>query len=310
MLRTCGLSAIDKSERDRHVKCIPSGAAMITLLHISDLHFGSPYVPKVGEALLGKVPQINPDVIAISGDLTQRAKPREFEAAREFIDILPDVPKVVVPGNHDVPLFRVLERLRSPYGLYQQYIARELNQVTQVEGAVIVALDSTSPLTNITNGRIHREQLEFCRKHLESVPEGVAKIIVAHHHFAPAPDYERDQTLPKARRAMDCFLDLGVDLILGGHLHRAYIGNSLDIYPKAKRGHGIVIVQCGTSTSRRGRGKERLKNSFNVINISDEMLWVTHYMYFDDVNDFGPLSRHTFPRAGNRFVEPEPNKVP
>jgi len=276
---------------------------MLTLLHLSDLHFGPPYLERVGAALMRQAHQLNPDLIVVSGDFTQRAKAEQFAAARAYLDELPDVPQVVVPGNHDVPLYRIFERFLSPHKLYQRYICSELNQVIQVNGAKIVALDSTSPRRAIVNGRIHTDQLEFCRQHLASVPEECGKIIVAHHHFAPAPDYERDQTMPKARRALDCFIELGVDLILGGHLHRAYIGNSLDIYPKAKKGHGIVIVQSGTSTSRRGRGKERERNSFNVIKLTAEMMRVTHYMYFDDLDEFGPLSRHIFPRAGRRFVE-------
>src|SRR5690606_18956212 len=112
--------------------------AMIRLLHISDLHFGSPYVPHVGEALLEIAPELRSQVIVASGDFTQRAKREQFAQAREFLDRLPAVPKVVVPGNHDVPLFRVGERFRSPHGLYCEYISPELNSVLKLEEAVIV----------------------------------------------------------------------------------------------------------------------------------------------------------------------------
>ena len=277
--------------------------AMLTLLHISDLHFGPPFVERVGAALLRIAPLVAPDVIVVSGDLTQRAKREQFQAARAFLEQLPDVPRVVVPGNHDVPLYRVWERLINPLGLYRDYVSAELNQVLRVDGATIVALDSTSPHRAITNGRIRSSQLAFCRDAFAQAPPGAARIVVAHHHFAPAPDYESDQTMPQAKRAMDIFLKLGVDMVLGGHLHRAYIGNSLDIYPGGQRAHGIIIVQCGTTTSRRGRGRERERNSFNLIKIGEEMLRITHYMYFDEVGEFGPLSRHIFPRAGKRFIE-------
>ena len=130
------------------------------------------------------------------------------------------------------------------------------------------------------------------------VPREVVKIVVSHHHFLPAPDFERDQTMPKAQRALDMFVRLGVDMILGGHLHRAYIGNSLDVYAGADREHGIIIAQCGTTTSRRGRGREREKNSFNLIDVEQELLHVTHYLYFDDARGFAPVSRHSFPRPG------------
>ena len=89
-------------------------------------------------------------------------------------------------------------------------------------------------------------------------------MVVAHHHFAPAP-ITSGTVMPRAKRALDVSEQLGVEMILGGHLHRAYIGNSLDVYPGKDRKHGIVIVQSGTSTSRRGRAREAEKNSFNWI---------------------------------------------
>lgn len=103
--------------------------------------------------------------------------------------------------------------------------------------------------------------------------------------------------MPGAKRALDVLTELRVDLILSGHLHRASIGNSLDIYAGQDREHGILIVQCGTSTSRRGRAREREKNSFNWIRVTDRVIRITHYMYFADVGGFAPVSRHLFPRA-------------
>ena len=276
---------------------------MLRVLHISDLHFGPPYVPAVGQALLQIAPELEPDVIVVSGDLTQRAKSEQFVEAKAFIDQLPPAPRVIIPGNHDVPLYRVGKRMTRPHECYQAHIQEELNHVVKVDGAVFVALDSTSPRRAISNGRVHVEQLDFCTESLRDAHPDDAKIIVAHHHFAPAPDYERDQTMPKARRAMNRFTELGVDMILGGHLHRAYIGNSLDFYPGNVRDRGIIIVQSGTTTSRRGRGREREKNSFNLICIGREMVDITHYLYFDADEKFAPLSRHFFPRPGKRLVE-------
>jgi 3',5'-cyclic AMP phosphodiesterase CpdA len=276
---------------------------MLTILQISDLHFGPPLVKRVAEALLRAAPDLQPDVIVASGDFTQRAKREQFRETREFLDRLPAVPTVVIPGNHDVPLYRVAERLLRPHALYQEYISPELDSILRLDEAVIVGLDSTAPWTAITNGRIRDRQLQFCREAFSDAPAEVARIVVAHHHFAPAPDYLRDETLPRARRAINEFVELGVELILGGHLHRAYIGNSLDVYPGPRRERGIVIVQCGTSTSRRGRGREREKNSFNLIAVSDDTLEVTHYMYFDEDDGFAPFSRHLFPRHGKRLVD-------
>ena len=278
----------------------------MNILHISDLHFGPPFVPRVGESLLRIASDLTVDSIVVSGDLTQRAKRSQFKAARSFLDQLPDRPTIIVPGNHDVPLYRLRERMASPLALYRELICDDLDTVVELEGAVIVGLNSTAPHSAISNGRLHPGQLNFCKKAFADAPESAARIVVAHHHFAPAPDYLRDQTMPHAKRAMNCFVDLGVELILGGHLHRAYIGNSLDFYPGNHRDRGIVIVQCGTSTSRRGRGREREKNSFNLITIDRDRLEITHYMYFDEEGQFAPLSRHMFPRPGRRLGDSGP----
>jgi hypothetical protein len=174
--------------------------------------------------------------------------------------------------------------------------------VYHVNNGVIVALNSTSPLRAITNGRLDSHQLEFCARAFENVPPGVSRIVVTHHHLAPAPDYEGGQVMPRAKRAMDCFSELGVEVVLGGHLHRAYIGNSLDVYPGRDREHGIIIIQSGTTTSRRGRAREREKNTLNLVRIGADRIRITHYMYFDELFGFAPISRHVFPRPGRRYL--------
>jgi 3',5'-cyclic AMP phosphodiesterase CpdA len=275
---------------------------MLTMLHISDLHFGKPYFAEVGEAVVRAAHEMAVDVIVASGDFTQRARREEYADARAFLDRLPKLPLVVVPGNHDVPLYRVIERIVAPYQLYREYISPELNTVHHLENAVIVALNSTSPLRAITNGRLDSWQLDFCARAFADVPAGTSRIVVTHHHLAPAPDYEGGQVMPRAKRAMDCFSELGVEMVLGGHLHRAYIGNSLDVYPGRDREHGIIIVQSGTTTSRRGRVREREKNTLNLVRVGEDRIRITHYMYFDDLLGFAPISRHVFPRPGQHYL--------
>jgi 3',5'-cyclic AMP phosphodiesterase CpdA len=269
----------------------------IKLLQISDLHFGPPYLEKVGEAAVRTAFALHPDAIIINGDLTQRAKREQFESAKKYLGRLPQAPQLVVPGNHDVPLYRFLERLLDPHRFYREIISQELNPVLKIDGAVIVGLDSTAPRTAISNGHIFRWQLDHCERALSETPSGIARIVVAHHHFAPAPDHLRDRSMPNAKRAIERFVDLKVDMILGGHLHRAYIGNSLDFYPGAHRDRGIIIAQCGTTTSRRGRGREREKNSLNQIEIGEKTITIVHFMYFHESDTFEETSRHTFRRS-------------
>lgn len=275
---------------------------MLTLVHASDLHFGEPYRPEMGEAFLEAAHEAQPDAIVLSGDFTQRAKVREYRAAAEYLTRLPEVPVVVTPGNHDVPLYRVFERLFAPHRNYREYLSDQLNSVTRVEGATLVSLDSTAPHSAIVNGRIRGWQVELARRAFAEAPPSDVRILVAHHHFAPAPDYEGDRPMPGAKRVLDALTGMGVELILGGHLHRAYVGNSLDVHPGEDREHGIVIVQSGTTTSARGRARERAKNSFNVVQVGPEAVEVTHHMHFEDTCRFAPFSVHAFPRRSHRWL--------
>lgn len=277
---------------------------MLTLLHVSDLHFGPHYMAEAGEALLRSAADLCPDLIVASGDFTQRAKVDQFAAAREFLDRLPRVPIVTVPGNHDVPLYRLFERLLSPYANYKRYVCDELDTVLVRDDVAIVALNTTAAWTKVVNGRVTRAQLDFCERAFRGVPDHVPRIVVAHHHFAPAPDYDdENDVMRRARQALDRFTQLQVDMILGGHLHRAFIGNSLDIYPSQDRSAGIIIVQSGTTTSRRGRAREREKNSYNVIRIGPQSVHITHHMFFSDLGGFAPVSRHEFPRRECHYLD-------
>jgi len=275
---------------------IQSEVDSLRLLHISDLHFGPPYVELVGEAVLRIAPLLKPDAVIVSGDLTQRAKRDQFLAAKAFLLQLPKVPQLVIPGNHDVPLYRLVERWNHPLQLYREIIFEELNPILRLDRAVIVGLDSTAPRTAISNGRINKWQLEGCEEAFRGVPSDLVRIVVAHHHFAPAPDYLSDSIMPKAKRSIERFVDLRVDMILGGHLHRAYIGNSLDFYSGNHRDRGIICVQCGTTTSRRGRGREREKNSLNLVEVGRYFISIIHYIYFHETGEFEAMSRHTFRR--------------
>ena len=270
------------------------------ILQISDLHFGPPFVPSVGEALLHVIPSLEPDVIVVSGDITQRAKRQQFEDCKAFFQRLPDVPLLVIPGNHDVPLWRVFERLVKPHALYREIISPELNPILQVGNVALVGLDSTAPRRSISNGRLDQRQLRHVAEAFATMPSDLVRIVVAHHQFAPGHDRVIDIGMPGSRRAIDTFVDQRVEMILGGHLHRAYIGNSLDFFPGHHRDRGVIIVQCGTTTSSRGKGRERDENTFNLIEASQQTLSVMHYLYYEEQGRFAPLSRHVFPRPGSR----------
>jgi 3',5'-cyclic AMP phosphodiesterase CpdA len=292
---------------------------MPTLVHASDVHFGKPHLPHVAEAFLEAAHAAAPDVIVVSGDLTQRAKPEEFQAAAAWLERLSvgpgrgtsgRVPVVVTPGNHDVPLYRVAERVRDPFMNYRRFISPELNTVTRVPGLTLVALNSAAPRRAIVNGRLDDAQLRFAEEAFAASPGGDLRIVVAHHHLAPAPDYQGDTPLPRARAILERLKGMDVEMVLGGHLHRAYIVNSLDVYPGEDREHGVVVVHSGTTTSARGRARERLRNSFNVIHVEPDHLDIRHHLYHGDEDRFLPLSRHVFPRRPALSLPEEATTAP
>ena len=251
---------------------------MLTILQGSDLHFGKPHLARVAAAFHEAVLRAEPDVIVLAGDFTQRAKVREYRQARECLDTLPDVPVVVTPGNHDVPLYRVHERIMHPLRNYRMYISSDLDSVTRVKGAVFVALCSAEPHRAIVNGRLRGRQLEFAaRIFQECAPEDV-RILVTHHALARPPDGGSDDILPGSGALLDSFREMGVDLILSGHLHRGYVVRS--------SGGGSVIVHSGTAASDRGRMAERGRNSLNVLKIGAHEIVVTPHWFEEEQDRF------------------------
>jgi len=221
----------------------------------------------------------------------------EFREARGWLDRLPrGLPVVVTAGNHDVPLYRVWERLTAPFRNYREWISPELDAVTRIPGVTAVSLCSAAPHRAIVNGRIRPRQLEFAERAFREGEEGAFRVLMVHHHLAPAPDYEKDHPVPGAGRILESLEGMEVELVLSGHLHRAYIGNSLDVYPGEDRERGVVIVHSGTTTSRRGRARERAKQSFNLIRVSETRVEIMHYMNFASSGGFEPFSAHLFPR--------------
>jgi len=279
---------------------------MLTILHGSDLHFGKPFDANVAEVFREEIRRLSPDLLVLSGDFTQRAKVREFQEAREFLRSFPDLPLVVTPGNHDVPLYRVWERMFAPLRNYREFISSELDTVISVGGATVVSLNTTAPLRAVVNGRLQDRQLLFAARAFEDVPDEDLRVVVLHHHLASAPDYESDQLLPGFKTCLSAFGKMKVELILGGHLHRAYIANSLDSYPQESGMPGIVMAHSGTTTSHRGRARERNKNSFNLIGITRDRLVITQHLLVAEEGGFVPIGSHTFPRRTEGFLRGEP----
>lgn len=233
-----------------------------------------------------------PDVVVISGDLTQRARPEQFRAARAFVDRI-SVPTVVVPGNHDVPLFRVWERAFSPFGAYRRHFSADLEPVYRDPELIVVGVNTAYNWT-WKEGRISLARLRELAETLSATPETLFKVVVAHHHLIPPPNFGTQRVVANAYEAIDLFSSAGVDLILSGHLHQAYIGNSEEFYPKGRP--PVVILHSGTTTSSRGRAGERDKNTCNWIRLDARSMVVSHCRWDEELQRFAEHSRHWYPR--------------
>src|ERR1051325_4655823 len=150
---------------------------MRTIVHLSDLHFGR-IDPAILAPLVKFIGEIKPDLVAISGDLTQRARTAEFLAAKEFLARIP-FPKIVVPGNHDVPLHNLFARFVRRLDRYQRYITADLQPVFADEEIVVVGVTTARAFT-WKDGRINVGQLEQLRRTMRAAPAGTTKIVVTH----------------------------------------------------------------------------------------------------------------------------------
>jgi 3',5'-cyclic AMP phosphodiesterase CpdA len=230
---------------------------MRVLVHLSDIHFGRVDVQLIGP-LIQTINAIKPHVVAVSGDLTQRARTHEFKAARAFLDSLPH-PQIVVPGNHDVPLHNPFTRFLQPLEKYQRFVTNDLQPFYADDEIAIVGVNTARSFT-IKSGRVNRSQIEWMRDKLCEFEDRVTKIVVTHHPFDVPEGHDEGDLVGRSRIAMEALASCGADLFLAGHLHVSHTGHTAKRYKI--HGHSALVVQAGTAASMRARGEA---NSFNVI---------------------------------------------
>ena len=244
---------------------------MRTIVHLSDIHFGRTD-PSVVQPLIDVVNNIKPDLVAVSGDLTQRARSHEFQAARAFLDALPK-PQIVVPGNHDVPLYNVFSRFVSALDKYRRFITSDLSPLYADEEMIVVGVN-TARSSTFKGGRINAAQVAWLHDKLCDVDDAVVKVVVTHHPFDLPEGYDERDLVGRARMAMSLLASCGADVFLAGHLHVSHTGHTATRYKIS--GHSALVVQAGTATSTRGRGEA---NSFNVLRLTHPNIEVERVMW-------------------------------
>ncbi len=235
---------------------------MPVIVHVSDVHFGA-HLDELAGSLVADICDRRPDLVVVSGDLTQRARRSQFIEARAFLDKLPG-PVLTVMGNHDVPLFDLPRRLVSPTGRYRKYVTASLDPIIELPGLVALGVDSM-PAWRWKAGHVSPRQVDLVRETLGRAPLGAWRVLVTHHPVLPS----NLSALRGRRRLVDACDQAGVPLLLSGHTHTA----SIDIVPLGAVGGGVVercalAVVAGTATSSRTR---RTANAYNVVDLEGSM---------------------------------------
>lgn len=274
---------------------------MRTIAHLSDIHFGS-VDPSIIEPLISTLNDLKPDLVAVSGDLTQRARSSEFIDARAFLDRLP-TPQIVVPGNHDVPLYNVFRRFAAPLRKYRRYITADLQPFFSDEKMAVIGIN-TARSSTFKGGRINMEQIESIRRKLCEIGNNIVKVIVTHHPFdLPEGNLESD-IVGRAPLAMKMLATCGADIFLAGHMHISHTGHTATRYKI--EGHSALVVQAGTATSTRHRGET---NSFNSIHIDGTNIKIERLVWQPEKLKFEGAASEGFYRDGAIWRPDVPRNV-
>lgn len=235
---------------------------MATVAHLSDIHFGH-HDPQLVEAIEALLADKKPDLVTISGDLTQRARVGQFRLACEFLERLRRQGHQIlaVPGNHDIPLYDIFRRFARPLHRYRRFIGEDLCPYWQNDELAVLGINTARSLT-LKHGSISHEQMQRIRDEFARA-EGRLRVLVTHHPLLAMPLGEDNAPTRVAKRSNDALLtaaEAGVDLLLAGHFHRTFSKSARDVVDNVGP---ALIVQAGTATSTRLRGGEQ--QSFNWI---------------------------------------------
>ena len=232
---------------------------MTTLLQISDAHFGTERPPVV-QALLNLARDHPPDLVVLSGDITQRARPSQFSAARAFIDQLKPAALLAIPGNHDIPLYNVFARALMPYANFIRAFGNNLEPDFESEQLLVLGINTTRPHRH-KDGELSPAQIERVTQRLRAADASQLRIVVVHQPVLAIRASDEDNLLNGHKEAVPAWANAGGDIIMGGHIHLPYVHSMRTTFPLLKR--DIWTVQAGTAVSSRIR--EGINNSVNLI---------------------------------------------
>ena len=231
---------------------------MSVLLHLSDTHFGTEQ-PQMVEALVALAAQQRPNLVVLSGDITQRASAAQFRAAKTFVDRL-GAPVLAIAGNHDIPLFDLWARLTRPYACFAMVFGEDVEPVYRSPDCLVVGVNTTRVWRH-RHGEVSGVQISRVARLLAAAKPEQLRVVVVHQPVAVADAGERVHLLRGHTRATQVWAQAGADLVMGGHIHLPY---TMPLPGLARR---LWVVQAGTAVSRRTR--PGAPNSVNLLRWGD-----------------------------------------
>ena len=231
---------------------------MTVLLQISDPHFGTERAA-VADALLRLAGEQQPEIVVVSGDITQRARHAQFAAAKEFMSRLTTRSLVAIPGNHDIPLYNVLARALYPYKGFQWAFGKQLEPEWESPDFRVICVNTTRPARH-KDGEVSAEQIDRVSQSLRAATPEQVRVVVTHQPVFVLKGSEVHNRLHGYDQAITAWSAAGADIIMGGHIHLPYIAPLHDHSESVTR--HCWVVQAGTAVSCRVR-----KNQANSVNI-------------------------------------------
>ncbi|MDL1971276.1 MAG: metallophosphoesterase [Candidatus Desulfofervidaceae bacterium] len=215
------------------------------IAHISDLHVsGYNFVKEWGENLIDLLHEAKPDVLVVTGDITDDGYIYEYELAKQYLERIKVKTKIIVPGNHDARNegYKIFEEIfGTRYPFYED------------EHVVSLGIDSTEP--DIDDGHIGRENYPLIREKLSNHKQ---KVLLLHHHLIPIPGTGRERNIPvDAGDVLKLCIEANINYVLSGHKH----------FPWIWRLENTYFITAGTATSHRLKGFSY--PSFNLLHLTE-----------------------------------------
>lgn len=259
---------------------------MVCIAHISDIHFGAVDMG-AAERLAAELNEKQPDAIILTGDLTQSGRKREFRAAANYLDKLTP-PLLVVPGNHDAPVYNLGQRLTDPWKRFREFIHHDLRPVLRVKDVMVAGLNSArraNASLDWSLGRLSSDQIDHAAKTLRRADDAGLRLVAFHHPAVPGPGRAGQAVINRPARALSAFAAAGADVILTGHAHIA----NAEVIPAG--GRQMLVAAAGTAASTRTRGEGA---SYNLLRWREPTLSVEVFRY--QSNSFSAANGQSFVR--------------